>query len=277
LTDVAQQIREEGWTQGDLIQPEYAERLCDASVDHLDVDCSDSSDLTVITQDCDLIRDLDREPYVELLVLHKLVEEPAPPFRGNSSRLLRLRGGRQCWFEASIHERFRVRKQALVEVSPSSDFRLTPEERRHLKRWLGRRYTREPFPDRFETNLAATSDPVKRLFKRQEAKLISALYIRIHDPNETQADYQISVILAVPSTHLEDSEHRDQVDSFEECLIDVFSGRPGICFHCDDAGNEDVRTMSEEDLTMAELRVFQRYDIDYRSVDDDTESPPIEV
>lgn len=279
MPEVGQQIRDAGWTQGDLIGSHDAERLCSSCLDHLEVHCTDRTYLAILTQDCDLIRGVDKEPYVELLVLLKLEEDPAQLARGNSPRLLHLLGDpcdtaltSKCWLEASIHQRFRVRKQELVEVSRSSELRLPPDERHRLKRWLGRRYTREPFPDRFETNLDANSGRVKRLFKSREAKLVSTVFIRIHNPDEKQADHRISVILAVPSEHLSNSERRDQVDSFEERLIDVFASRSGISFHCDEADNPDVRTMSEGDLTVAELRVYQRYDIDYRSVDDDAVS-----
>ncbi len=132
-----------------------------------------------------------------------------------------------------------------------------------------------PFPDRFEENLRSTDGRVKSLFKSKAAKLISTIFIRLHNPDEEAFDHRISVILAVRTDHLSDPQKRSEIDSFEERLIDVFANRPFIVFECDDGENPDVRVMSEDDLTLGILRQYQRYDVDYRSLDDDTNSPPV--
>jgi hypothetical protein len=85
---------------------------------------------------------------------------------------------------------------------------------------------------------------------------------------------RISVILAVRTDHLYNPEKRSEIDSFEERLINVFASRPGIAFECDDGENPNVRVMSEDDLTLGILRQYQRYDVDYRSLDDDADAPP---
>jgi hypothetical protein len=189
IADVAQQIRAAGWSQGDLIGPEHAERLCNVRLDHLASGCSDTTFLVVLTQDCDLVRDLDVEPYVELLVLRELPREPQPSTRGQSSRNLHLRGERPGilnepagWFAASMHDRFRVPKDVLLDTAPSPAWRLPAAERDLLKRRMGRRYTRAPFPDRFEENLGSTSGRVKNLFRSNGAKLISTVFYPPQQP-----------------------------------------------------------------------------------------------
>ncbi len=281
VPDAADCLRAEGWKQGCLIHSQYAEQITAAAIDFYNKDETSDIWLVVLTQDCDLVRNTDVEPFVEILAMKKLPNIPNNPIRGQSARSLHLSleiSGDTHWFEGNIHDRFRIRKESLCDLGCETTLIFKENEHRFLRQWLARRYTRAAFPDRFETHLASTQGRVKSLFKSPEAKLISTVYIAIDNEDiGVDEDYFIRVILTVLSEDLEDVKKRNLIDDFEERFISVFEGRPHIRFALktlDDAESYDVRVLPEEDVTLSMLRKYKRFDADYRSVEDDIVSPP---
>lgn len=279
--DIAQNLRSAGWKQGDFIAPGNVSAVIGAGIDHCDVVPTPSTWLVVLTQDCDLVRETRLEPYVEMLAIEKLPGSPTNPMRGQSARTLHLvvdADDQPHWFECSIHHRFRILKASMQGVGRDASLVLNEDERRILRQWLARRYTRPAFPDHFETHLAATKGRVNSLFKSAEAGFISTVLIAIDNEHAGQDDdYFIHVILAASTTDLEDAEKRERIDDFEERFIAAFSSRPHIRFACTDPNDPesyDIRVLAEEDITLAMLRKFKRFDVDYRSLDGDTVAPP---
>ena len=62
--------------QGCFFSDEVAARLLGKSVDLTPNPKGDSFILVVISQDCDLVRDVDAEPYVELILGELIPHEP---------------------------------------------------------------------------------------------------------------------------------------------------------------------------------------------------------
>lgn len=281
IPDISEQIRAHDWKQGCLISPENTAKIIEAAIDFFDKDGLTDAWLVVITQDCDLVRKIDDEPYVELLALQALSSKPGFPMRGHSARKLHLvLEGKNgiAWFECRIHNRFRIKKASLLETDCDPARVFSENELRLLRQWLARRYARAAFPDHFENHLKSTSGSVKNLFKSAAAKLISTVYIAIDNEDAGgNEDYYIHVILTALAEDLADAEKRDQIDDFEERFITVFGNRPHICFALKDpvdSESYDIRVISEQDVTLSMLRHYKRFDADYRSVDDDTLSPP---
>ncbi len=283
IQDAADTLRAEGWKQGNLISPDSAEQIIAATIDFYSKSTTIDTWLVVLTQDCDLVRKTDVEPYVEILAMQKLPNSPNNPMRGQSSRSLHLTlavENTTYWFEGIIHDRFRIKKDELVSLACDKAMVFADNELRILRQWLARRYTRPAFPDHFETHLASTKGPVKSLFKSKEAKLISTVYIAIDNEDVgSDEDYCIHVILTALAEDLGDADKRGQIDDFEERLITAFNSRPHIRFalnNSDDVESFDVRVMSEEDVTLSILRRYKRFDVDYRSIDDGI-APPEDI
>lgn len=281
IPDAADCLRAEGWKQGCLIHPNNAEQITSASIDFYNKDPSSDTWLVVLTQDCDLVRNIGVEPFVEILAIQKLSNVPNNVMRGQSARFLHLAINIEDefhWFECNIHDRFRINKESLCGLDCDTALIFEESELRLLRQWLARRYTRAAFPDHFEKYLASTQGRVKSLFKSPEAKLISTVYIAIDNEDAgPDEDYFIHVILTALAEDFDDAEKRDLIGDFEERFISVFKGRPHICFalkNPDDPDSYDVRVLPEEDITLSMLRKYKRFDADYRSVDDDAISPP---
>jgi hypothetical protein len=140
---------------------------------------------------------------------------------------------------------------------------------------VARRYTRRPFPDAFEQRVSPRRDPVRSLFKRADAKLITTIYIATNSQELPEGtDYEIDVLLTARGHHIADLELSEKIDNFEERFRQVFEGRAGIRFATDDRGEPQLRVINEDDVTLGMLRRYKRFDADYRSSGDDAESPP---
>ena len=278
--DLIDTIKSQGWQQGSLIRSINAEHIKSISIDHFSHPVTTDSWLVVLTQDCDLVRETTSEPYVELLAFKAVPKKPDSPARGQSSRLLHLAidiNNTTQWLEGSIHDRFRIDKASLISLNIDRTITFEENELRLLRQWIARRYTRAAFPDHFETHLASTKGPIKSLFKSEGAKLISTVYIAIdNEEAEQNEDYVLHVILTALAEDLADASKRESIDSFEERFITAFSNRPHIRFsliYPDDDESYDVQVIAEEDVTLSTLRHYKRFDVDYRSSDDDA-SPP---
>ena len=280
IPDLADQVRLEGWRQGSLIALKAASQITLASIDYFNHTVTSNTWLVVLTQDCDLVRNIEQEPHVELLAIEKLSAMPNNAMRGQSARLLHLTitmDNESHWFECNINDRFRINKASLLGLGCDMTIALEENELRLLRQWLARRYTRAAFPDHFEAHLASTKGQVKSLFKSQAAKLISTVYIAIdNEEADSEEDYVIHVRLTALAEDLADDDKRESIDDFEQRFITAFTSRPHIRFaliYPNDPDSYDIRILSEEDVTLSILRQYKRFDADYRSSDDDA-SPP---
>lgn len=275
--ELGRRIREARWRQGSLVGPREAGALIDASLDHCDVVCDDRTWLVLLTQDCDLVRGEDLEPFVELIAARE-IESPEPLRQhARGSRDLHVpfrRGESEGWLACSIHDRFRIRKAALLDLAAPCEAWLTEDGARDVRRWVARRYTRQAFPDAFEKRLGSTSGRVKQLLKSAGGKLISTIYVQTSSQELSEEDYEIDVILAVPAEIYADEDKWSRIEEFEQRFLEVVGSRPGIRFALDDAGNECLRVLSEVDLTLAHARRYKRLDVDYRSSAHEASEPP---
>lgn len=144
IPDAADCLRAEGWKQGCLIHPDNAEQITTASIDFYNKGASGDIWLVVLTQDCDLVRCTDVEPFVEILAMQKLPNIPSNPIRGQSARCLNLSfeiSFDTHWFACNIHDRFRIPKKSLCGLGCDTSLMVEENELRLLRQWLARRYT----------------------------------------------------------------------------------------------------------------------------------------
>lgn len=262
IQNISDSLRKTGWRQGCIIDSCYAANIIENSIDYVD-EIQNDFWFVIITQDCDVVRCVNEEPYLELLALEKLQKPPTDKHRGKSSRYLHLTvSSENHWFKCTIHHRFRVKKEFFHSIN--FQYELLDDEKIILRKWVGKRYTRPGFPDRFETIFNSTNKPAKNILRSKGAKLVSCIYICIENENATDAeDYRIKYILSYPSEINDDEDLLQSVQGFDQQLDDFFSNLVGIEYL-------DGRFMSERDITLEILRNYKRYDVDYRSVDDES-------
>jgi hypothetical protein len=267
--DPSSWIREADWRQGDIISVQATNGLLGAAIDQQP--SAEQTRLVVLSQDCDLVADIGKEPFVELIGA-TLVGKPDPSRQnGRNPRSLDLlvAGAPRTTLRFSIHDRFRVPKRALQAIRPAVDVVLADDERCTLRRWVARRYTRAAFPDALNRRLDSQRKALDRLFKSDGAKLVTAIFVATSEEELAVGmayDLKVRITAAMPVWNNSDAQRL--LARFEQELSDVLSGCDGVALV------EGIETMPEDDFTIGLLRVYKRLDVDYRSLPEDADASP---
>jgi hypothetical protein len=261
--DAGDRLREMGWRQGDFVPVSKTAAVLNASIDRQPTESTDGMRLVVLTQDCDLVRPVEKEPYVELIAGHFVAQEDKLCLNGRNPRTLQL-PFESVWLDFRIHDRFRADKSALAGFPPDAGCALSETHRGVLRQWIARRYLRAPFPDEFIRRLERHGRQIDRLLRGTSARRVSCIYIAGADAElGVNTPYRIKVLITVPDPR------SDNVD-FEKDLESCLRGCPGIQV-------VDIVSHDENDVTIGMLRSYKRLDVDYRSLpDDDSMEKPSE-
>ena len=213
-----------------------------------------------------MVAEPELEPFVEFIV--GLESDPLEPlFRhGRNPRLLHLqtedeRGpGPSLLF--SIQDRFRIPKEALAAAAVERQLRLEQEGAGLLRRWIAKRYTRAAFPDAFNVRLDAVDRRLESLFKSAEGQIITGVFLDVPDEEfDEERPYEIAVRISAQSDAWDSEDSRVALNRFEERLSSIIDDCDGILLV-----DDDIDTMPESHLTLADLRKYSRLDRDYRSL-----------
>lgn len=257
-------IRTAGWRQGTFVGHTDAEELLAASVDQIPLSGEEPSLLAVVIQDCDLVREPAIEPFVELILCKERAHVEPLYQNGRNPRLLHIQSigvqGPASWLEISIHDRFRIRKEKLANLTVDGCIRLVPQDVRLLSRWIARRYTRPAFPDTFNRRLEAVDSRLEKLFKSSHGYVVTGIFLDVPD-DEYACDqsYDIAMRMTAKGEAWDDSGLLGALQNFEERLFHLLHS-------CEGVSVSDIRTLPEDQLTVADLRRFKRLDKDYRSL-----------
>lgn len=266
MPQVSDVVRAAGWRQGSIARPADNETLLAASVDRVPEPGESVVRLVAVTQDCDLVQELDIEPFVEFIACRES-EAVEPLYRyGRNPRLLHLQAvgedGPGPWLHVSIHNRFRVGKETLIGITVDEELRLGPDDARLLSRWIAKRYTRSAFPDAFNVRLDAVGGRLERLYKSLEGEIVTGVFLEVaDDENVDDVPYEIAVRITARIEAWENEVTRAALSRFEERLSTILDDCPGVI-----VADDDIQILPEDDLTLADLRRFRRLDRDYRSL-----------
>jgi len=263
---VARDIRASGWRQGSFVRAAETQGILANAVDHIDFPGDVQIRLAVVTQDCDLVAQAEVEPFVELIGGTEVRSPDALCQNGRNPRQLHIQsmGPRNAtsWLEFSIHDRFRIRKDALLALTPDETLQLSGPDVQLLSRWIAKRYTRPAFPDEFNERLRSVDKRLEKLMKGQTAQPVTGIFLDVVDQELPDGEpYAIAVRITAKESAYDDERLRGLLDDFEDRLSSIIDACDGVVI-----ADDDIRHMPEEDLTLAELRRFKRLDKDYRSL-----------
>lgn len=224
----------------------------------------------VLTQDCDLLHDrLEDEPWAELIPLRPLgtydKSRDNPCLHGRNPRRLvfQIEGGPSAaWWCIDPHSRFRIPREALATLTPDPARSLQEETAQFLARWISRRYTRAAMADAFNARLKQKASEMGDLWKGTDAEAVSGVYLLgAREELPEGQDYQIEAILSVVSEAGRNPELLESAQRVSRALDTILTSCSGL---------EVVRLSErlEQDITLGELRNYQRLDLDYRSGSD---------
>lgn len=200
------EARSFSWRQGQVLPDDALRPLGLAEAGGAE---SGSSAAVVITHDCDLVADVIREPYVEVIVGRIIPALDGNATHGKASRTLHLefrRGHNAVPVELCAPAKRRLDKGALASYVPDATWSLDPDNLSILQRWLAARYRRAAFPDAFEACLQTTKlDKALVGVVRPLGALLRAVYFDVTE-NEGAGPanspvYELGIVLVYDAGH----------------------------------------------------------------------------
>jgi len=271
----ASRLHSQGWRQGSIL----GATLRDATRKHAPrgVVIEEGDCLVIVSHDCDVVSmSLAKEPYVEVVLLRPASgpKQDKNSFGGRNPRSIQLawdgEHGNESLWAASVHDRWVVPRELLHAAEPAG--LLGEKERRLIAGWLAKRYVRSAFPTAFDQRWRARMRHWTRLLERESA-WIMGVYLLLDSLDEKGEDepYRIEVLIALPATASGVggyAEALDRIESDVRSFWETFG--PGI-----EVDEVDVRRTDE--ITINELERMQRFDADWVSFADETETVPLAV
>lgn len=209
----------------------------------------------VVSQDCDVTNSsLVSEPTVEVIIGRPVLREDGGLKHGRNPRRIQFPTS-TIDYEASVHDRFVLDRAPLRDRCPD-EITLVPAAVRSLASWLARRYDRVAFPTAFNIRVKPRQKTVFRELKR--CGVLSALYF-LMSPRELpqDSDYQVVVCGAVTREHDNPTDREDAIKALDR-LCHELGKCAGIVI-------QDYEVRSESEITLEDLRLYRRWDVDYIS------------
>lgn len=248
-------LRTGNWRQGSILDVSpIAEELAKVGAPPCEL-------AVIISQDCDVVADLTIEPAVELIVAELTAQPDTALLYGKNPRriCLPLSSG-TGYLVLDVRHRYLVRKQSLAGHAPRMDLSLSTNDARALARWLGKRYTRDAFPDAFNARLRPAQKELERISKSPAGRHITTVFVMLDANNEELADgagYHVVLWFGCQRDVL-DSDARVEANQFASAFSRAVESCPGIVV-------DDWEVRSHDDITLADLELMKRFDLDFRS------------
>lgn len=260
-----------GWRQGAILDAKLAEsarKHAPTTVTMVDGDW-----LIVTSHDCDVVNfSLAKEPVVEVVRASVLAAKKVDKQQssGRNPRTMQLAvedGDDSVVLSLSVHDRWFIPRDVLPQERPARH--LPDKERRLIAEWLAKRYIRAAFPTAFDLRWRAKLKDWQKLLKAN-SEWIQGIYLRLSTLDELPdaTAYKCHLLVAVPEAKRTDiawPKKRDELEKAIESFWNQF--KPGI--EC--AGVEPLGT---DEITLADIEPYQRFDADWVSFDDDTPTTP---
>ena len=262
------------WRQGSILRPKLAQHAHRYAPKR--VAMNDEDRLIVTSHDCDVVSpSLDKEPVVEILrgqiATARRVDTQLSG--GRNPRMLHLAfeaGATGAVLVCLVHDRWPIPRDLLQREVPQGQ--LADKERRLVAEWLAKRYIRAAFPTAFDRRWRAKTKTWKRLLRRY-SEWLQGVYLRLNTLSELPEDapYRCHLILAVPLDKRTGDGwpvQRDNLEREVQGFWDQF--KPGI-------ERTGVEPLGTDEITLADIEPYQRFDSDWVSFDDDTSTTPMTV
>lgn len=267
-------IEKHGWRQGAVLGPTLLVDACACAPTEVAV--SDTDWLIVTSHDCDVVNDaLAKEPFVELMRAEAVVRKAADKQQigGRNPRVLQVAlkaPDGTLVLTLKVHERWTIRRELLVKEPPGR--LLDDKTRRLIAEWLAKRYIRAAYPTAFDSRWRPNGKLKEwtGLLEKHSAS-IQGVYLRLStlDELDNSKQYRCHAIVGVPAKVRKEPDwaaKRDQLERDVTAFWEQFSAA-GIIF-------DGVDVLGTDEITLAVLDLYQRFDADWVSFADDTAVTP---
>lgn len=276
--------RQFSWRQGDLL-------TCEAAVElgYCAQEDADATFVVVISHDCDLTAEIEKEPVAELIVGRRIDRLGGDSY-GKTARRLHIEYQTQdvpIFLELMATAKQQIGKQKLFELSPRNDIELDGRGIGILQRWLAARYHRAAFPEAFEDRLRAAVIPGKCTFLKKIELILSGggehirgLLFDLDEGKDIERKasddvYQLGISVLYDSAKDEPTAAavaKAAAHALEELFSTAFYSEraswQNICLqYCD--------PMSDNAITVAQREMLKQWRLEHMSLQDDPPQPMI--
>ena len=267
----SKEISKRGWRQGAILGDALAKLAGGHAPATVDVDRADW--LVLTSHDCDVVNvSIDKEPVVEVLRMRAVAARKADRLlsSGRNPRSLQLAiEARKAPVVLSCiaHDRWTIPRNLLTRESPAHF--LPDKERRLVAEWLAKRYIRAAFPTAFDQRWRSKLNDWQKLL-RNHSDWVQGVYLWLSTLDELSAEtpYQCHLLLAVPHPKrgtVDWAGKRTEIEEKAQAFWSQFE--PGIeCAGVDVQGTDEI--------TLADIEPYQRFDADWVSFEDETPTTP---
>lgn len=154
---------------------------------------------------------------------------------------------------------------------PDVLFKLTTDNTKVLKKWLGNRYTRAAFPDEFNNRLAKSR--VSKFIEKSFSSKVSHIFFDVEDSElSPEENYELNVLIVLDfdSMYKENSKLNEQTvkEEYEKYFADAFET---------DGVDVFLRVVTEDEISLKDLQNYKRWDKDSISFSKQNQSFSIDV
>ncbi len=219
--------------------------------------------VVLISQDCDIVHNsFEDEPYVELLLARPTNERDGNLFHGKNPRRLQFEvqhpAGLQL-YSVNINEKARIDRALLVSGLPSTDAVLDEDTVDLLASWAAKRYTRPALPTEFNERCRSA---IPRIYKKLKShgNLITSFRLQLNTYDELPkgSTYRVTVTGTCLPTTLHDRQQ-------EQVAVSLLDAVHRELERCEGIEVEVARLLSEEEVSLHDLRYMVPWDFDYVS------------
>ena len=262
MADQRNEFIANGWRQFSIIRPSGHRYICQYAK-HITINANNDL-LLIITQTCDLVSDVDKEPFFEVVLLRPLDRPPGNEFQhGKNARRLELtleiEGNSQHYF-IMPHERFFVRHERIKNIRPYEAIQDKTTTDLLIK-WLTNRYSRTAFPDAFDRRWKTRKKQIEGIIK--QLLLVQDIYIKLVQFGELieGEEYEVEILLLMDAKYFDSPETYEKYDRLRKRLEDQF-------IQCDGINVESIDLASNAQKTIGEIQGYARWDYSYLSYRD---------
>jgi hypothetical protein len=264
-----------GWRQGAVLDDDLARQARNTAPPR--VQCADDDWLILTSHDCDVTNfSLAKEPVVEILRA-VVIDRKNPDGQlnwGRNPRTLHVEvddGSENVVLQCSTHDRWSIPREMLLEGKPARF--VSNKVRRLIAEWLAKRYIRSAFPSEFDRRWRGKGSRNLKQWTELLAKhrdWIQGVYLRLNTLNELKEStpYRCHLIVAVPVRKKSDSGWAGVRNQIEQDITAFWkSHSPSIVF-------DGCEVLGTDEVTLADIDLYQRFDADWLSFADDGDATP---
>lgn len=267
-----------GWRQGAVLSEKLIGEARQCAPDG--VELTDGDWLILTSHSCDVVNfSIAKEPMVELLRA-QVLERKKPDSQvvlGRNPRSLHLEiehEGHPLVLACKVHERWMIPRELLLVEPPARV--LDPKTSRLISEWLAKRYIRAAFPSEFDRRWRG--DRSRNLkswiaLLAKHSRWIQGVYLRLSTMSELDPDrpYRCHLMLAMPTSLRAEQDWEAERQTIEH-EVDSFWSQfdPNILY-------DGCEVLGTDEITLADIALYQRFDADWVSFADDSESTPAAV